>query len=136
MNRELVKQLSKEMAAITLAKCKQCRCPLSCCSPEYCELSIEYAKDEWGVELVVTGHPDLPLMGSAGCVVEPHLRPICTVHVCENHLWNLEFRDRYFLLRAQLNVALTEADEDSAIDFYELTSDVYLPNGEPRSEEE
>lgn len=29
-----------------------------------------------------TGHPTLTYMGENGCVVAPHLRPLCTVHVC------------------------------------------------------
>lgn len=70
------------MADLTLSECKSCQHPYSCCSPEYCEFSIGFAHDR-GVELQRTGHPRLPMMGPAGCVVPPHLRPMCTMHTCD-----------------------------------------------------
>lgn len=29
-----------------------------------------------------TNHPRLPFMGEKGCVLEPHLRPLCARHAC------------------------------------------------------
>ena len=81
-----------------------CRCPRSCCSPEYCEIARQVAKEEWGVVLEDTGHDVLPFMSGHGCVVEPHLRPMCTLHVC--CINSLGFKkgdpawtERYFKLR-------------------------------------
>lgn len=54
--------LYQQMADMTLPKCKSCRVPLSCCSPEYCEISRVIAL-EHGVELQITNHPKLPFMG-------------------------------------------------------------------------
>jgi len=53
-----------------------------CCSPEYCEMAEIWAKQFYGVTLERTGHKTLPFMGPNGCTVEPHLRPVCTVHAC------------------------------------------------------
>lgn len=76
-------QLYKDMADFTLPECKSvCRVPYSCCSPEHCDFSMDFAMRR-GVELRPTGHPKLPMMGETGCIVPPHLRPMCTVHTCE-----------------------------------------------------
>ncbi len=109
--------LYQEMADITLPKCKQCRAPLSCCSPEYCHMAIEYAAQEWGVELKETGHSELPLMGKNGCVAAPHLRVLCTLHVCcINSLGcdvkDLPWTEKYFDLREKI----TEADFELFVD--------------------
>lgn len=43
--------LYKEMAELTLPECKNsCRVPLSCCSPEYCDMAQMGAADEAGSE--------------------------------------------------------------------------------------
>ncbi len=101
----------QEMADMTLPKCKQCRVPLSCCSPEYCHMAIQIAHEDWGVELKATGHERLPLMGENGCVAPPHVRPLCTLHVCcinglgfDPH--DKPWTEKYFQLRAKI----TEAD--------------------------
>ena len=96
--KEELKKLYKEIAELTKPKCGQCRIPHYCCQPEHCEATARYAA-EMGVMLNRTDHPKLPFLGPEGCVVEPHLRPICAVHVCENHLWNVEFSEKYFALR-------------------------------------
>lgn len=99
--------LYKEMYDLTLPECKSCRVPLSCCSPEYCEMAKGIAKNVWGVELQSTDHPKLPFMSPTGCIVPPHLRPNCTMHTCDinslgfkknNPVWT----DRYFALREQI----------------------------------
>jgi hypothetical protein len=53
-----------------------------CCERQYCDLAARFARDKYGIELPATGNPDLPFMGKAGCVVPPHLRPVCALHVC------------------------------------------------------
>lgn len=53
-----------------------------CCEAQYCELTREFAKDKYGIDLQETGNPDLPFMGENGCTVPPHLRPVCAIHLC------------------------------------------------------
>lgn len=110
MNNPKLIPLMQQMADLTLPKCRGCRCPLSCCSGEYCEMAIEYAKEEWGTELGRTSHPTLPLMGPSGCTAAPHLRPLCTLHTCEINgrgtSGNQEWDEQYFTLREEIEGAL------------------------------
>lgn len=104
---DLIK-LYQQMADLTLPKCKQCRIPLSCCSPEYCSMAIDYAQERYGVTLISTGHKTLPLMGVNGCTVAPHLRPMCTMHVCSINSMgcdtkDLKWTEEYFALRDQID---------------------------------
>ena len=98
-----LKELYKEIAALTKAKCGQCRVPYGCCDAWHCEMTAKYAEEQ-GVKLQRTNHPKFPFLdGDGNCIVPPHLRPICAVHVCENHLWkDLAFHDRYFKLRDRI----------------------------------
>lgn len=78
----------KEMSDHTAPECaNNCRIPYGCCEPEYCELAKGFAEEYWGIKLEETqeykeGKTKLPFMGASGCVVEPHLRISCTLHVC------------------------------------------------------
>lgn len=93
----------QEMADLTRPKCGECRVPLSCCSPEYCVFTLNFAAEK-SIELATTDHPTLPLMGKQGCTAPPHLRPLCTLHVCEWHyIKSVEFAEAYFDLRARLS---------------------------------
>jgi hypothetical protein len=76
----------------------------------YCGCAEDYARDEWGVDLtpLKTDHPTLPFMSETGCVVSPHLRPLCTLHTCDmNGLGfkknDFEWTDKYFKLREQID---------------------------------
>lgn len=108
---EVIKDLYQRIADHTKGECDgdNCGCnpPRSCCSPEYCEMTIEYAEERHGVRLERTAHERLPLMGPAGCTAEPYLRPACSLHACcingigfkmkgENPR---EWTERYFELR-------------------------------------
>ena len=91
----------------TKGECVKCTVPYSCCHEANCNFVIEYATKEYGVTLVPTKHPTLPLMGSNGCIAEPHLRPLCTVHVCSisgigNKHNDDEWVKKYAQLRAKL----------------------------------
>jgi hypothetical protein len=119
--KRLVK-LYAQMAELTKPECAQCSSPHSCCSQEYCELTIQWAAKAWGVTLERTDGRDtrggpLPLMGPTGCTAAPHLRPICTVHTCDiNSLGfkkgDLGWTERYFKLRDALdNLESTDALE-------------------------
>lgn len=90
----------QELADHTRPKCGQCRSPYRCCTSEQCEMTREMAKIDFGVDLADApdaGH--LPFLGKAGCVVPPHQRPLCAVHVCEQHLNDSEWTDKYWELR-------------------------------------
>jgi len=101
-------QLWQEMSQHTLSECTHtCRLPLSCCSPEYCLMAKDYAKEEWGISLSSTGNEQLPFMGEDGCVVPPHLRPLCTLHTCQIHAIGIkpgdpQWTQKYFCLRDEI----------------------------------
>jgi hypothetical protein len=99
--------LYQRLYEITGPKCRtECRLPQSCCSPEYCEIAIEFAQEE-GIELARTDHPKLPLMGPAGCTAPPHLRPMCTRHLCSINGLGMDrdpvFNRKYFRLIEQID---------------------------------
>lgn len=106
--------LFQKMADLTAPECaKNCTIPYSCCSPEYCELTIEIAENE-GVNLERTDHPKLTLMGPNGCTAPPHLRPLCTLHTCAiaSHGWkpgDPEWTKRYFSLRELIETAMADS---------------------------
>ena len=104
-------QIFQQMADLTLPECRKCPNPLSCCSPEYCEMAIDYARNTCGVTLERTEHPKLPLMGESGCTVAPHLRPLCSLHTCEINSMGLkrgdkEWTEKYFQLRVEIEEAM------------------------------
>lgn len=102
---EKLQGLYQQMYELTRPECDACRCPRSCCSPEYCDLATQRAAD-FGVTLTPTGHDKLPYMGAEGCVVPAWLRPLCTLHTCDISGWGFKGNDpggkwteRYFNLR-------------------------------------
>lgn len=102
-----IKKLYAEIAAYTKPKCTNaCRVPQSCCSPEYCDMAIEIAAKEYNIILEKTNHPKLPLMGENGCVAEPYLRPLCSLHVCEGTLMRSgqDYLEKYFDIRDKINM--------------------------------
>lgn len=105
LRNELVK-LYQAMADLTKPKCATCRIPFSCCDAMYCEFAADLAKRE-GVELQRTNHPKLPFMGPTGCIVPPHLRPMCTMHECRINQFGFtlddEWNKKYFKLRNRIN---------------------------------
>ncbi len=101
--------LYQEIADHTKPECARCFNPYSCCDSMYCNMATEYAEKEWGVDLTPlrTGHDKLPYMGPEGCVVAPHLRPLCALHTCQvngvgfkpgDDVWN----EHYFKLREEI----------------------------------
>lgn len=105
-----MKILYQEVADHTHPECAHTFCvPLSCCNPMYCEGAQRFALEEWGVdlELLRMNHPILPFMGSQGCVISPHLRPLCSLHTCQvNSLGfkpgDVPWTKRYFQIRDQI----------------------------------
>lgn len=78
-------RLYRKIADLTMDVCKKsCTRLGSCCSIEYCEMAIEIAKDDWGLELQRTENDKLPLLGPDGnCIAPPHVRPLCSRHQCD-----------------------------------------------------
>jgi hypothetical protein len=81
--------LYKKIADMTAPICSSGSCEKfrglknHCCSREYCEVTRKFARERYGVRLAETGNDDLPFMGERGCVVAPHLRPVCSIHICD-----------------------------------------------------
>lgn len=97
-----IEQLYQEMYEHTRDECKGCRVPHACCSLEMCEFSDAFAQEQ-GIKIEKVEGP-LPFMGVNGCVVPPHLRPLCTVHTCDIMAFGYkpgdqEWTDEYFRLR-------------------------------------
>lgn len=112
---------TKEKLVVTYSKMSEhtkdicahkCRVPHSCCSPEYCDMAISIAKEDWGVQLKATpqyeeGRTKFPLMGLEGCVASPHFRPLCTFHNCAingvGFTQDKKWDKAYFKLRSQID---------------------------------
>jgi hypothetical protein len=94
-----------------------------CCERKYCDLAARFAKEKYGIELQATGNPDLPFMGETGCVVPPHLRPICAMHVCsvswapKSHVEGSSEKLReYMELRKQIDEEARRQDKEAVND--------------------
>lgn len=101
--------LYKQMHELTLLECKKCRCPFSCCDSFACELTKQYAKEFWNIDLIPTDNKKLPFMSEIGCIVSPHLRPSCTMHTCEINSLGIkkndkEWTNKYFELRNKIEI--------------------------------
>lgn len=102
--------LYNQIAELTLPECtNSCRLPLSCCSPEYCGYAIDYAKERYNIDLPITNHPTLPLMGEKGCTSPAYLRTSCSLHTCSINsigvkIGDDEFNKKYFFLREQIDL--------------------------------
>lgn len=99
-----------EIAELTGPVCMtQCNNGGGCCSAPHCEDTIHFARTNFDTELTPTGHPKLPLMGPTGCTAPPHMRLICTIHVCEGRLLaDPEMAERYYELRDEASDAIEE----------------------------
>jgi len=107
MAEEHLVKLYRSLYDLTNPECGKCRLPHSCCSGEYCEATIEYAKESWNTILERTDHPKLPLMGPNGCIAAPHLRPSCTMHTCQVNGFGFKpddpkWTNKYFSIREEI----------------------------------
>lgn len=111
LSQELLNELVEAAEAVyqhTRDECGQCKAPHSCCSPEYCEMAEEYSREDLGIDVSAqrTSHRKLPFMGETGCVLAPHLRPLCTMHTCDVNSLGFKPGDqawssKYFELRSR-----------------------------------
>ncbi len=108
--------LYQEMADLTRPKCGACKAPHSCCSPEYCDFADAFSTQSGNPVLERREQPLKFLREDGTCSVPPHLRPMCTLHVCSiNSLGfdqDAEFTKKYYDLRDQIE--LEEAAEFEA----------------------
>lgn len=121
---EELKEKYRRIADLTLPRCmEQCHEPGACCAPRYCDLA-EARAIEFGVSLPLQRHGKLKYMGPRGCVVPPHLRPLCAVHVCDYHvIQDKAFAKGYLKLRGEI-CRVEEASgaswpEGMALDYWE-----------------
>lgn len=116
---EDVVSLYRRMFDLTAPECRDtCKIPHSCCSSEYCGYARQWAKERWGVDPIPTNHSVLPYMGSNGCILEPHLRPMCTLHTCAINAFGFKpndvtWTDEYFGLRELIEMAEYEWQHDN-----------------------
>lgn len=106
MSDQTKEQLYAQMAELTLPKCTACTCPMSCCDPFYCQIAEDFSKER-GYELPEKSEGRLPYMGATGCKLAPHMRPLCTLHVCSINSLGFdprdpEFTQKYFELREKI----------------------------------
>ena len=116
--------LYEKMSDLTKGECANCKLPHNCCSPEYCEMAQEIAKEQWNTDIsnLRTNHPKLPFMGPNGCICPPHFRPLCTLHTCDIMGWGFkpedkEWTKKYFKLRdkiSDLEFSIMELENDKS----------------------
>jgi len=98
MSKKKLKVLYKEMFNLTQEKCSTCD-TVTCCSEYQCLLTKEITKKTLGIDL------ELPFLVNNKCRLEPHLRQMCTLHICEKHyMFDIDFNERYFLLRDKISL--------------------------------
>jgi hypothetical protein len=75
----------------------------SCCDKMYCEIALERAA-QYGIELKHVSQRPAFLLNDHGCTIDPWLRPMCAVHVCDKCIYfNIEDYNEYFRLRNKVD---------------------------------
>lgn len=99
-----------------------------CCDAHWCTFATVWANRVWNKGLVAARDPvspDVPYLSKTqGCVVDPHLRPICTVHACVISSFGA-FHDearntKYWTLREELDQLEWLRAEAKGIDIINL----------------
>lgn len=72
----------------------------------YCEIAEQYSNQQ-AYDLPKKEAGKLPWMSATGCKLAPHMRPLCTLHVCSINSLGFdpkdpEFTEKYFKLREQI----------------------------------
>lgn len=123
-------ELYKKMSDLTHIKCMECYClaPNRCCDRIYCDLAEQESRAKGYSLPPRTDHPTLPYMGPTGCILEPHMRPLCTLHTCSmngmgvlykktgskmfDREIDIEATGKYFELRNRIEEANTISQRD------------------------
>ena len=96
--KDKLKNLYKKMYKLTQEKCSSCN--PTCCNDNQCDFTKQIAKETWGVD-----SGKAPYMTDSGCSIDPHLRQLCTLHICEKHyMLDPVFNKRYFKLRDKITI--------------------------------
>ena len=100
-------QLYQDLYEHTFNDCQKVCDRQDCCDTVACLATENYAREQYGVILERTEHATLPFMGSHGCTVPPHLRPICTEFSCRRLAYGGkpgidEWAEKYYELRRQI----------------------------------
>ena|SRR6516164_3483613 len=87
--------------------------PDRCCEELFCDMAEEHAKKHWKVIAGYSvryskGLTHLKYMGDQGCILPPHLRPSCTLHVCQINTLGIllgqpAWTRKYFELREKID---------------------------------
>lgn len=112
---ERLVSLYKDLYEITSPECNKCKIPNSCCSVEYCIAAEDIALEQFGVDVRPKRMSSLGgesckdyYLSPTGCVLEPHYRPMCTLHTCDIMSWGYkpndeEWTKRYFEIRDSIS---------------------------------
>lgn len=97
-----LEKLYREMYELTNPKCGECKIPFSCCDPFTCEMVKEFAAEQGKHFELIDGM----FLEDNACIIPPHLRPLCTLHVCAINsngcTSDPEWDKKYFELRAKI----------------------------------
>lgn len=100
-----LEKLYQEMYGLTNPKCGECKVPFSCCDKFTCEMVKEFAAEQ-GQKFELNGTDGMFLDISGRCRIPPHLRPLCTLHVCAINsngcTSDLGWDKKYFELRSKI----------------------------------
>jgi hypothetical protein len=104
-----LKELFYQLYLHTRDECAHCFPPFNCCEKRYCDMATKHAKDIYNLDITnLKVREDIPYLDSKrGCLIEPHLRPICTLHTCEISRYGCkrndpEWTQRYYELRGMI----------------------------------
>jgi hypothetical protein len=113
-------KLFQQMYDLTKAKCCGCTKRLrpfnnvGCCNVMYCEMADAYSGEHEPVPVDERVQTDIKYLRADGCILAPHLRPICTVHNCQINSLGFVPGDpgwtkRYFKLREKIDAVIGNA---------------------------
>jgi hypothetical protein len=98
-----IETLYNKISELTRPKCATCNVPYGCCAKEHCDFAAMMLREKGIEPPAATGHK-LPFMGPSGCILPPHHRPICAVHVCDKQVYSsTKFCNKYMKLREQIS---------------------------------
>lgn len=109
------KKLYQEMYELTEPKCGSCKVPHSCCDPFTCQMVKEYASKQGEKYELIDGM----FLKDDKCIIPPHLRPICTLHVCSINSLGCDPKDpkwtrKYFSLRERIEESHAQESSSTA----------------------
>ncbi len=104
----------QEMSDLTKPKCDNCFAslgPNSCCSKIACEISLQWAREKYKVDLrhLFNAAAKIPFLDSkTGCRIAPHYRPHCTNYTCAIHAFgfdkdDVQWTSEYYTLRGEID---------------------------------